>query len=357
MQRRTPEEHRRAVDDWRANAPKDDRDIFHEISKKSKKPRHGSLAEQLTPLLMWMRRPEGLLPGEEKPQAPTVNTNWSVVPDNDNTPPKGYRVEASIEITPSIEEMARAVSGVEVGFRREPQMLKGGRHEAKRDKREVHAYPIGGGVEISNGIITRLGELRFSDGTSTEKIWKRSGDKLVRADAVLRAGTLLGCREKAAAKLGASEDPVEVRASNEYFAGLLGVELTTYRPASKKARKKLEKPTAASFTKCKPGLPRGSVRVADSFLGMKKTGCACNGAQAWEDICTSIVNREMWAETIAALPKKDIEVLERAMRAESFQEIGEFSGQSSEYARRKGGRRILLAVNDNLSEALKNSAA
>jgi hypothetical protein len=109
-------------------------------------------------------------------------------------------------------------------------------------------------------------------------------------------------------------------------------------------------PSKVTYTKCPDGLPMGTQRISDNFLGMKKSTCSGGGSQAWEDICTAMVNREIWAQTIAEMPKEHIDTLEIAGYSHTFSELGKRLGQSEEYSRRKGGKKALVAANDNLKK-------
>jgi hypothetical protein len=140
--KRTPEEHRAAVEAWRATVLKHDSQILGR-KLKTEKPRHRGFSE-LSALLAMRNRPDGVLEGvaTADPPAP-VRTNWKLAPANDNQPPdEGFGTERAVEYVPSEQELKNSYAKVVVRYRSEPMMLAGGRHEAQRDSREIHAIPI-----------------------------------------------------------------------------------------------------------------------------------------------------------------------------------------------------------------------
>lgn len=299
--------------------------------------RHASLADQLAALLAYRNRPE--------PEATPIKSNWTTVPANDNADPEeiaDMRIERRLEIVPSMKTIVE-------------EMTK----DVERDR---------------DGKIIAIGKLRFSDGSQTERAHMYGPDgKLIRYDARMPVGAMLGTKEKADAQSGPAENPQEVALSNRYFAEMFGIAPHRYISGTRNRRhgksysvdeSRATLATAIASTaempavkQCPAGLPCGSQRVADSFLGMKKSSKGESGSMAWEDISTSIVHREIWAETIAALKDDDKNVLDFAMSAQSMAELGVAAGQSRQYAdKRGGGKRRLVAANDNLRNALLNAA-
>lgn len=336
--KRTPEQHRQDVERWRANAPQDDWKILNDgwSSKwQGGSSRHSKLAEQLAPLLDWMRRPEGILPGEEIPDSDISKTNWSLVPDNDNQPQKGHREESGLEIVPSLDVIIR---------------------EMTKDQ-----------VRDGAGLTVRIGSLRFSDGTQFEKVPKWDGLKVVNSDVRLAQGRMIGCKEKQTRIEGSAADPLEISISNGYFNDLFGVKPRAYKTGRRNKEKgrnytqsqsvdmlseawRNTEKSKVTFIRYPDGLPAGTRRISDNFIGMKKSTCAGGGSQSWEDICTSIVNREIWASAIAALPKEHIDTLQQATTAKSLGELGSGHHQRS---KEKTGKKRLVAANDNFREIMK----
>lgn len=287
-----------------------------------------------TAMLAYRNRPEG----EPVP----VKTNWSVVPANDNDPEEtaDFGFERNLLITPSVQEIMRHVRA--------------------------------GDIERNDlGQIVRIGKLRFSDGTQTEKAYTEGPDgKVVQYDRRMPVGAMLGTNEQAKQQTGGkSYTKAQLEQSNLYFANVLRALEPRYVKRGKRRngpsataqqnRTELEKaiantPVMPRVTKLKAGLPCGGERVADSFVGMQKGRNGESGFMMWQDMCSAIIEREVWEEALAELGKEDQRVLDTAMTARSFAEVGMAAGQSRAYAdKRSGGKRRLKAANDNLSQALK----
>ena len=115
--------------------------------------------------------------------------------------------------------------------------------------------------------------------------------------------------------------------------------------------------TKVTFTKFPDGLPCGSPRVADSFLGMQKAGCTGGGSVMWQDIVVAMAERKEWFDALDSLKSEDRNVLEATKTARAYRDVGMSVGMSGEYARRKGGKRALLAANDNLMKAITKLSA
>ena len=168
--------------------------------KKKRKSRHSSLADQLAAIKAYRNRPETVEP---------MQTNWAPVASNDNVDSEDLadlRVERRLEIVPSLRTI--------VGEMHKPQM----RNDA--------------------GQVVAIGSLRFSDGTQTERAYAHGPDgKLIRYDATMPVGAMLGTRESADALSGASENPIEIALSNRFFAAAFGTEPHRYKTGSRDRRK------------------------------------------------------------------------------------------------------------------------
>lgn len=304
----------------------------------ARRTRHSKMAEQLAALLTYRNRPEG------DPVQST--TNWTTIPANDNNPEDltDMRSERLREMTPSVEAIMRSVAA--------------------------------GDIERNDsGQIVRISVLRFSDGSQTERAYTTGPDgKLLRYDARMPVGAMLDTREKAKVEAGGSENPQEAAASDRYFAEMFGVRLSARISAGRNKRtgksytaeesqamlaaaRANTDPAKITYTRYPAGLPRAGSRIADSFLGMRKSGCAGNGSMPWTDISTALVERETWAATVAYLSERDVRVLDKAMEASNLADVGVAAGQTRHYAdKRSGGSRVLKAANDNLAEAIKLAA-
>ena len=105
------------------------------------------------------------------------------------------------------------------------------------------------------------------------------------------------------------------------------------------------------------GLPATRDLVSDHFIGMKVAATGQAGGAAWQDVSGAIVQREIWDAALSEMKGEDVAVLDKAMKAGTYAEVGAAAGQGEEYARRKGGKRALVAANDNLAASLKKHSA
>lgn len=299
-------------------------------------PRHGSLAEQLEAVRLYVTTPDH----EPEP----LQTNWSTIAANDNNPEDvdGMRVERRWRMKPSIDEIMKSVTDGPI---------------EKNEHRQV----------------VRIGRLRFSDGSQTEKGFKLTIDgKVVATQIRMPAGALLGTKDAAESQLGGEEDSQHVTASNRYFADLLKTLPHRYRSGGK--RRQGRNYTAAesrallaeayantnmamvTYTKFPDGLPCGSPKAADAFPGMVKTQRGESGSMAWQDIVIAKADRDVWAASVAALSVTDAVVLETATKARSMTEVGSSLGFVGKTAERRG-KRALIAANNNLMAAIEAYAA
>lgn len=299
--------------------------------------RHGSLAEQLAAVRRFATEPDH--------QPEPLQTNWSVVPANDNNPDEieDLKHDRKRLVTPSVAEIMKNVATGEVE-----------RNEA--------------------GQVVRIGRLRFSDGTQTEKAYRLTIDGGVEEYAArMPAGAMLGSRDKVDVALGGDDNPQEVTDSNQYFADMLDTKKARYltgkkhkgprvRMTADEGRAELAKAYAntdmskVTFTRCPDGLPCGSARIADSFLGMQKTTCAGGGSMMWQDIVTAMADRKEWFDAVDELKDEDRATLEAARTARNMADIGLKAGHQGKQAERQGKRR-LMAANDNLMAALRKAAS
>lgn len=305
--------------------------------------RHSSLADQLTALLAYRNRPEG------KPE--TVKTNWKTVAANDNNPEDlaELHIERRRAIRPTIGEIIESVNADDIEH---------GKHVEK----------LAGGEVKEHTVITRIGKLRFSDGSQTERAYRYSVDgKLIEYDATMPVGAMLGARDRQERVLGG-----DTVVSNTGYTLVYGGKHPNKAKRKDPERRADEKPAQASTkaamraelaalpahtaTVCKTGFPWKPSNLRELFIGLEKGKKGESGSVAWEDISTHIVEREVWAETLAALSGGDVKTMDVALTAKTMREIGEAHGFTGKRAERMG-KKILRAANDNLAVALKKSAA
>lgn len=298
--------------------------------------RHGSLAEQLAGFRKYASEPYH----EPEP----MQTNWSVVPANDNNPEdiEGMTAERRWRLKPSIEEVMRSVASGDV-------------------------------ERNSAGQVVCIGRIRFSDGTQTEQGFKLTIDgKVVAAQIRMPAGAMLGTKDAAESQMGAEEDSQATTASNRYFADLFGTLPHRYRAGGKRRKGKnyshaetkamlaeayantnMDKVT---FTYYPDGLPCGSQKMSQVFPGMVKTCTGESGSMMWQDIVSAKADRDVWAAAVDSLKADDRQVLEAARSASNMSDIGMSMGFAGKTAERRG-KRALIAANDNLMRAIDAYAA
>lgn len=317
-------------------------------------------AKRLAGVLAWRNKPETA----DLPQ----QTNWSTTADNDNRQDpeadqeeKTYSVEHRHEIVPSEEEIERSINAVR--WHERPVAKFGG-------SVATHKVPVAGDFDTNdNGQITRIGKLRFSDGTQTEKALKKpqgKKGKAVEFRADMPVGAMLGTREASTNEKGSRK-----ASSKRFFEETLGAK-HRYIPGSRRKRggksysadesremlaaAVANTPTMPPATVCEPGIASGSRDVAELFIGMRKTTCAGGGAISWVDQYTAHRDRKVWLQAAKDLSPEDTTVLNAAMTARNFGDIGAAAGHSGPYAA-KAGKRLLMAANDNYLAAVKKLAA
>ncbi|WP_201271859.1 hypothetical protein [Sinorhizobium meliloti] len=374
MTERTTAEHRAAVEAWRATAPKHDHHIFGR-KMKTEKPRHRDLSE-LSALLAMRSRPagvaEGGVPAEPTPQ---ISSNWRLTPANDNKQPEdGFGTERAVEYIPSEQELENSYAKVVVRYRPEPMMLAGGRHEAQRASREIHAIPVEGdfgyGTHVDEDgnqhkVITRMGKLRFSDGAQTERGHKLVLEKVVEAQISMPVGAMLGGREKSTRDKGGEED---CSGSNSHYRWMVDGRTATppkLRP-KKQEREKTTKaqdrqaladayantPVMPEIKKYPDGFPASPTNLRQLFVGGRKGKKGESGSQAWEDIYSEKQERDRFQRGLDAMQDAHVRVLTEAMSAKSLAELGETRGYKGRHAI-DAGRRLLRAANDNFLKAME----
>lgn len=382
---RSTAEHRAAVEAWRATAPKHDHHIFGR-KMKTEKPRHRDLSE-LSALLAMRSRPAGVAEGVPAEQTPQISSNWRLTPANDNKQPEdGFGAERAVEYTPSEQELENSFAKVTLRFRQEPMMFAFGRHRHQRASREIHAIPVEGDfgygtyVEKRKGVdeagnsqtvitmhrtIVRIGKLRFSDGSQTEKGHKLVMDKVVDAQIEMPVGALLGTRERSKRDKGGEED---CSGSNAHYRWMVDGRTATppkLRP-KKQEREKTTKaqdrqaladayantPVMPEIKRYPDGFPASPTNLRQLFIGGRKGKKGESGSQAWEDIYTEKENREKFQRGLDAMQDAHVRLLTEAVSAKSLSELGEKRGYKGRHAI-DAGRRLLRAANDNFVKAME----
>jgi hypothetical protein len=375
MTERTASAHRAEVEAWRVTAPKQDHQIFGRATK-TEKPRHRDLAE-LSALLAMRSRPIGVAEGVDGASTPSISTNWRTVAANDNdVPDEGFGTERAVEFEPSLGLVEAEIEQLPVKHRAEPMIRGGGKPlwMGQGSKREVHAIPLGGDVIYGthtddhgkeHQVIVRIGRLRFSDGSQTEKGQKLVLDKVVDADIKMLVGSMLGSREKSSRDKGAELDTT---GSNAHYRWMVRGRTATPPKLHPKrvdrlviSREEARKMLADAYantpvlpeTKVGPdGYPYGPTNLRQLFIGGRKGKNGESGSQAWQDIFTEKENRETFQRGLDAMQDANVRVLTEAISAKSLGELGEARGLRGRHAI-DAGRRLLRAANDDFEKAME----
>lgn len=260
-----------------------------QIMPRAPRAKGGALAGRFGALLAWMKARRG------------SGASTFLAADNDNTPIEegGHATTPDREhrIRPSVEKLAELTADYMV-----------------MSPADLLTSPD---IEWRDGGCVRMGALEFSDGTRTEMATVLKARRAVAGEVRLPKGAMLHTTDEAGAPLGPA-----VSRSNGGMAKML-------RGAA---------------------LPYGSLK--DQFLGMQVAATGQPGAPAWEDTFTALADRHEYRRWVAELKERDVEVLDAAMEAGTFADIGAIDGHSGDYARH-AGKRMLMAANDNLAAVMK----
>lgn len=156
----TPSAYRRAYAAWAANAPSTDGVLKERKAKTAKKPKHADLSRKLRSLMTWRSMEAG--------------SDWTLMPDNDNDETGRKRqmnADCITEIRPLPSEIMRAIrdADVEITERREAKLGGGG-----NVVRVVSGPDVQRGQTLRQGknkpdCIISIGRLQFSNGGNTER--------------------------------------------------------------------------------------------------------------------------------------------------------------------------------------------
>ena len=374
---RTPAEHRAAVAAWRETAPANDSQILQHPRTSS--PRHSALSADLGALLKWKAM--------SQPKESPLQTNWRIVPANDNNP-ESYRddlqsiapepplIECVHEIRPRPLELVRAVRSVRwIDFR----------HANTNTNGPIDKRPVGGDVETMStpsrlygrllDRTVRLGDLRLgtlsttAHGTTTlpgnnRQIVKWRGSRPV---------------DRFGHAKGSGINMEEEAADRQRLASWLGCEPGEHVPTTRDSRRKarehavrfkgLPLPPLPSVTAPlnearafaglppveedkRPALPLGSPDVGNIFgsriiVPKKGKGGAVAADNDNQDDADAVRGK---------LSAGDVEILDRAVSAHNFGEIGQLFGATGKTAERRG-KVALIDATARLTAVLEELAA
>lgn len=281
----TPSTYRLALTRWQQNAAGKDSEVLPRQAATTSKPRHTALSRKLRALLTWRAMSNG--------------SDWTAVPANDNKPTgEPALIDSDFRIRPSVGEMMNALKPVTFEERRHAKLGGGG---------DENVVPIGGDVErgpvspramrrkqLAVPCVTRLGTLEFSNGAIEEPA-------LVRDE----AGNV-------------------VRGSVRIPLGGM-TRMGRFRPSER-------------F-----GAPKG----ADNDNSPSITaGHSANASAPAFDFVDPVADAQEFERVRQAVKPETANVLDLALRAANFSEIGEHLGHHGKTAERRGKAALLAACEE-----------
>lgn len=277
--------------------------------------------------------------------------------------------DLNLEVVPSIEKIIEAMRGEWVWA--EP---------------EVHTYgKKKGQPKATTGPLQSIGDLVFSNGSQTEKAYTRGPDgDVISYNRNMERGAMLRSSEETGAVKGGGKQSSAVELSNQLLTHMLlgkdaagnriepaptvrkyirsgkmtkGKSLTAEASRALIAEAIANTPVMPQVKKCPPGLPMGTAKASNCFIGMRPQPSGKSGASiGWVDFFIAGQERREWLAVLGEIDETTQTVLETALHAGSYAEVGLAAGQSLSYARTKGGKLALKAANDNLDAVIKKVA-
>ncbi|MGQ3214677.1 hypothetical protein [Shinella sp.] len=316
---------------------------------------------------------------------PGLRTNWSIVPANDNRPeeyredlevvePEPILIECIHEIRPRESELIRAVGNVEWREFRHANR-RGGERDKMPITGDIETRPVDSPLFSRLDKVVRLGDLRLGT-LPTEDCGSATlpgNDRQI----IAWRGRRPVDRFTAAKGHGVDED--EERAKRERLAGWLGCEAGWHVTATKESRAAARArgarvrglptpplpPTSlpldearafaglppAATTDKRAGLPLGSPDIGNifaSWISAPKKGKS--GSVATDESGPDRTSIE------AHLSKDDVVLLDAAITAQNFEEVGAVIGVKGKTAERRGKAELVGAV-ARLANVLEELAA
>lgn len=251
------------------------------------RPRHAGLATKLRSLLTW--------------RAISAGADWTQVADNDNAPDDGgpALLDSEHEVRPRISEIREALKGVEFAKRRHAKLGGGG---------GLNVVPVDGDMERGAVLsqrkkpecVVRLGTMRFSNGEQVERGLKLRDGQFAIEDIRLPLGAL--------------------------------VDMKGYRARDR-------------FGKAKRSTPKDGADEESTFTPRRP---ATPAAFQFVD---PVAELQEAARVRSAVKPETAEILDLALRAANFREIGEALGYRAKQAERRGKAAVLASCKE-LDEVL-----
>lgn len=282
----TPARYRVALAAWQRNAPAKDSDVKPRRAATSDAPRHGDLSRKLRSLLTW--------------RSMSTGSDWTSIAANDNAAPgEPELIDSDFTIRPRLGEIFRGIKDVEFGERR---------HAKLGGEGGINVVAVGGDIERADvwpsslrprrkvpAAIVRLGKLEFSNG---------------------------GCEEPALVLSAGGVEPGAVRVP-------LGGITRFSKGRRGRAGDSFGKPKGANDN-------REPVTVGNSQS-------AGGGAM---DFCDPVADTQEARRVRSAVAPGTATLLDFAIRAANFREIGERIGYSGKHAERKGKAALIEACEE-----------
>jgi hypothetical protein len=273
----TPARYRAALSAWQRNAPKNDSAVQPRTAVKSDTPRHSDLANKLRSLLVW--------------RSLSAGADWTLIAANDNNAPENGPdlIDSDFTIRPRLGEIFRAIEDVEFVERRHAKLGGGG---------DVNVVATSGDIERANvwpsslrprriapASIARLGKLEFSNGGHEEPALILSARGVEPGSVRIPLG---GLTRFANGRRGRAQDGF--------------------------------------------GKPKG----ANDNDAPATVGCSQSASSGAVDFCDLVAGDQEARHVRCAVAPGTAMILDFAIRASNFREIGERIGYTGKHAERKG---------------------
>ncbi|MBY4589413.1 hypothetical protein [Rhizobium redzepovicii] len=282
----SPARYRIALAAWQRNAARNESEILPRSASTTKVPRHGDLARKLGSLLTW--------------RSLSAGADWTSIAANDNSAPgEPDLIDSDYTIRPRLGEIFRSIKDVEFTERRHAKLGGGG---------ETNVVAISGDIErakiwpstlrprrVAPAVIVRLGKLEFSNG---------------------------GC-----------EEPALILSARGIEPGAVRIPLGGLKRFSKGARGC----AGDSF-----GKPKG----ANDNHKPPTVGCSQSANNGAMDFSDPVVDMQEARRVRKAVAPGTAMLLDFAIRASNFREIGERIGYSGKHAERKGKAALIEACEE-----------
>lgn len=284
----SPARYRIALAAWQRNAPAKDSEVQPRRATKTQTPRHAHLAKKLRSLLTW--------------RAATAGSDWTVIAANDNrSDGKPELIDSTYEIRPRLSEIFKAIEDVEFVERQHARLSGGG---------ELDIVAVGGDIERGN-------------------VWPGSLRPRRKAPtAIVRLGSL-------EISNGGKEEPGLVLVAGRAVPGSVRIPLSgLVRISGHRVRDRFGKPKGAN----------------DNEQPISVGSSQSKSAGALE-FCDPLADAQEASRIRRSVKPATATLLDFALRASNFREIGQHLGCAGKHAERRG-KAALIEACEELEAAL-----